>query len=293
MNGPFRRRGGNRDTTLDAWFATAANAFGPEYEMLISRAICLTGNLSHIKWVWLASQAVPDGVDLMEAASRVRVIPRFVIVPRAMRDRMVKQIEDCGWRAAYNVFDGDDLMTIHGYDWRHPKLPGSPITYPGSLVHDVCLFKGWRSRGDSSQHRRRTTLTLVRLNKIVIQLGIWADGPETPLLRSTGRPAFGLAPSPKNDMIDFDHAALGNAWGIVGDHHDDARPQYRDERCQVAAYAVPGPGVESGDDAEGSLQVAAVRPVHRVPAIRDRAERHAGHRSRSGTGGAGLLPLNT
>ena len=155
----------------------------------------------------------------------VRVIPRFVIVPRAMRDRMVKQIEDCGWRAAYNVFDGDDLMTIHGYDWRHPKLPGSPITYPGSLVHDVCLFKGWRSRGDSSQHRRRTTLTLVRLNKIVIQLGIWADGPETPLLRSTGRPAFGLAPSPKNDMIDFDHAALGNAWGIVGDHHDIARPR--------------------------------------------------------------------
>ena len=235
MKGPFRRRS-NRDTTLDAWFATAANAFGPEYEKLISRAMCLTGNLSHIKWVWLASQAVPEGIDLMEAATCVQVIPRFVIVPRAMRDRMVKQIEDCGWRAAYNVFDGDDLMTIHGYDWRHPKLPGSPITYPGSLVHDVCLFKGWRSRGDSSQHRRRTTLTLVRLNKIVIQLGIWADGPETPLLRSTGRPAFGLAPSPKNDMIDFDHAALGNAWGIVGDHHDIARPRrYEEYRCRHIA----------------------------------------------------------
>jgi hypothetical protein len=236
MNGPFRRRGGNRDTTLDAWFATAANAFGPEYEMLISRAICLTGNLSHIKWVWLASQAVPDGVDLMEAASRVRVIPRFVIVPRAMRDRMVKQIEDCGWRAAYNVLNGDDPVVISGYDWQHPKLLGSPIIQPASLIEDISLLKGKISRGDNSQHKRRTTLTLIRLNKIVIELGVWADGPETPLLRSTGRPAFGLAPSPKNDMIDLDHAALGNAWGIVGDHHDIARPRrYEEYRCRHIA----------------------------------------------------------
>jgi hypothetical protein len=69
-----RRRRSNRDRTLPSWIATAANAFGPEYELLPSRAICLTGDLSHIKGVWLGSQAVPDGVDLMEVASHVRVV---------------------------------------------------------------------------------------------------------------------------------------------------------------------------------------------------------------------------
>src|SRR6516165_9058619 len=161
------RRRSNRDRTLPSWFATAANNFGPEYEGLISRAMCLTGNLSHIPLIWLASQAVPEGFDCMEAASHVRVVRRSVTVPRAMRDRMVKQIEDCGWRAAYSILDGDDLVVISGYDWQHPKLPGSHVV-PSSLVDDVCLFKMWKSRGDNSQHRRRTTLTLVRLNKIVI-----------------------------------------------------------------------------------------------------------------------------
>ena len=33
-----RRRRSNRDRTLPSWIATAANAFGPEYELLISRA---------------------------------------------------------------------------------------------------------------------------------------------------------------------------------------------------------------------------------------------------------------
>ena len=237
------RRRSNRDRTLPSWFATAANNFGPEYEGLISRAMCLTGNLSHIPLIWLASQAVPEGFDCMEAASHVRVVRRSVTVPRAMRDRMVKQIEDCGWRAAYSVLDGDDLVVISGYDWQHPKLPGSSVV-PHSLVDDVCLFKAWKSRGDNSQHKRRTTLTLVRLNKIVTHLGIWADSPEIQLPRSIERPAFGLAPSPKNDMRDFDQSwrqggrprRLGNAWGIVGDHHDIAKPRRHEEyRCRHIA----------------------------------------------------------
>jgi hypothetical protein len=230
------RRRSNRDRTFPAWIATAANAFGPEYELLISRAISLTGDLSHIKSVWLTSQAVPEGIDLMEAASHVRVVPRWVIVPRAMRDRMAKQIEDCGWRAAYSVLDGDDLVVISGWDWQHPKLPGSQVV-PRSLVDDVCLLKGWKSRGDNSQHKRRMTLTLIKLNKIVIELGVWADGPHIPLLRSTDRPAFGLAPSPKNDMRDFGHAGLGTAWSVVGDHHDIVKPRRHEEyRCrQIAA----------------------------------------------------------
>jgi hypothetical protein len=227
------RRRSNRDRTLPTWIATAANAFGPEYERLISRAICLTGDLSHIKWVWLASQAVPDGVGLMEAASQVRVVRRWVIVPRSMRERMVKQINDCGWRAAYNVLHGDDLVVVSGWDWQHPKLPGSPVIHPRELVDDVCLLKGWRSRGDSPQHKRRTTLTLFRLNKIVTELGVWADDPRIELPRSTDRPAFGLAPSPKDDMRDFGHvrglAPLGNRWGIVGDHHDIAPPRREEE----------------------------------------------------------------
>ena len=94
------RRRSNRDRALPSWIATAANTFGPEYEGLISRAICLTGNQSHIPLIWLASQAVPEGFDVLEAASHVRVVRRSVTVPRAMRHAMVKQIEDCGWRAA-------------------------------------------------------------------------------------------------------------------------------------------------------------------------------------------------
>jgi hypothetical protein len=150
-----------------------------------------------------------------------------------MRDAMVKQIEDCGWRAAYNVLQGDDLVVISGWDWQHPKLPGSP---PGPLIDDVCLLKSWRSRGDNSQEKRRTTLRLVRLNKVVIKLGVWADSPDIPLPQPTDRPAFGLAPSPKNDMQDFDHALLGNAWGIVGDHHDIIKPRPQEEyRCRHIA----------------------------------------------------------
>ena len=42
MNDPFRRRRSNRDRTLPSWIATAANTFGPEYELLVCRAICLT-----------------------------------------------------------------------------------------------------------------------------------------------------------------------------------------------------------------------------------------------------------
>jgi hypothetical protein len=58
-----RCRRGNRDRTHSNWIATAANAFSADDRFLIGRAICLTGDLSHIKWVWLASQAVPEGVE--------------------------------------------------------------------------------------------------------------------------------------------------------------------------------------------------------------------------------------
>jgi hypothetical protein len=233
-----RRRRGNRDRTLPLGIATAANAFGPKYELLISRAMCLTGNLSHIPLIWLASQAVPDGVDLMEAASHVRVVRRSVTVPRFMRDRMVKQINDCGWRAAYSILDGDDLVVISGWDWQHPKLPGSNVV-PRLLVDDICLLKDWRSRGDDPQQKRRMTLTLQRLNNVVIELGIPADDPAIQLPR-TGRPAFGLAPSPKNGMRDFDHVRgrrrLGNAWGIVADDWDIAPPRREQEyQCRHIA----------------------------------------------------------
>jgi hypothetical protein len=234
MSGSKRRRA-NSDRTIPTWIATAANAFGPEYEGLISRAICLTGNLSHIPLIWLASRAVPKGFDSTEAASHVRVVRRSVTVPRAMRDRMVKQIEDCGWRAAYSILDGDDLVVISGWDWQHPKLPGSSVV-PNELVDDICLLKQWRSRGDNSQHKRRTTLTLVRLNKLVIEFRVWADGPDIPLPRLTERPTFGLAPSPKNDMRDFGHAVLRTAWATVADDPDIRKPRRHEEhRCGVIA----------------------------------------------------------
>jgi hypothetical protein len=52
-------------------------------------------------------------------------------------------------------------------------------------------------------------------------------------------------PAPKNDMRDFDHALLGNAWGIVGDHHDIAKPRQQEEyRCRHIA-ATLGVNVET------------------------------------------------
>jgi len=136
---------------------------------------------------------VPEGFDVLEAASRVRTGRRRVTVPRDKRAAMVEQILTYGWRAAYNInIQGDDLVVISGWEWQHPKLPGSPVTPPASLIEDVCLLKEWKSRGDTSQEKRATTLMLTRLNKVVIKLGVWGDSPEIQLPRSTERPAFGL-----------------------------------------------------------------------------------------------------
>jgi hypothetical protein len=106
-----------------------------------------------------------------------------------------------------------------------------------------------KPRGNNPQHRRRITKAQAKLNQWFINLGVWADDPELQLLPSTGRPAFGLAPSPKNDMKDFRFAVgtglppaaprvLGNVWGTVGDHHDIAPPRRAEEyQCRhIAAH---------------------------------------------------------
>ena len=80
------------DRTLDYWFTTAARVFGYEYKPLIPRALCLTGDYSHTADAWLQSRMVPEGFDVLEAASRVRTVRRRVTVPRDKRAAMVEQI---------------------------------------------------------------------------------------------------------------------------------------------------------------------------------------------------------
>jgi hypothetical protein len=79
-----------------------------------------------------------------------------------------------------------------------------------------------KPRGKNPQHNRRITLALAKLNQWIISLGVWADDPIPQLPPSTGRPAFGLDPGPKNDLRDFEHAGFAAQAWLVGEHPDIA-----------------------------------------------------------------------
>src|SRR5262245_58980083 len=104
----------------------------------------------HLLRLQLLSLSVPDGVDLTEAASKVRAVRERVIVHRDHRDALRRSIERHGWHyAVTRVPQGSkssEFGILMGWSWHHPDLPGTFIQPSNPLIADVSMLKGKQDR---------------------------------------------------------------------------------------------------------------------------------------------------
>jgi hypothetical protein len=199
----------------------------------------------HLLGIELLSRSVPDGVDILEAASKVRVVRRRVIVHRDHRDQMKRCILSNGWDfAVTRIPPGaklDQFGTVWGWSWHHPELPGTLVRPSNPLISDVVMLKA--KHGLAGQDKRLATLSGARLNDEVIELAVPHDKPPKGKRRVPAwaiPPNFGLEPSGatwKPDDIDPPQLA-GQQW-MVGDDPDIAKPiKLEAYRCDAAARAM-------------------------------------------------------
>jgi hypothetical protein len=217
----------------------------------------------HLLGIELLSRAVPEGVNILEAASSVHVVRRKVIVHRDLRAAMRRCILQNSWDFAVTRIPrgakSDEFGTLWGWSWHSPELPGIRKPPSNRLIRDVNMLKG--EHGLKGQDKRRATLTGERLNEEIIRLAV--DEPDKPKRRVRVcelPPDFGIwwkrgtRPIPNPDDTDPPEVEppafasppyklkiprlTGQSW-IVGDHPDIAAPIKREkDKCDAIARAL-------------------------------------------------------